>query len=37
MDLEHLLYRFLDPNKVESVSKLGLDGNLSWTGEQIND
>ena len=37
MDLEHLLYHFLNPNKVQSVPKLGLDGNLSWTGEQISD
>jgi hypothetical protein len=37
MDLEHLLYKFLDPNKLQSVTKLGLDGTLSWTGEQIND
>jgi hypothetical protein len=37
IDLEHMLYKFLDPNKLQSVPKLGLDGTLSWTGEQIND
>lgn len=37
MDLEHLLYKFLDPNILQSVPTLGLQGNLSWTGEDIND
>jgi hypothetical protein len=37
MDLEHLLYHFLDPNKLQSVFKVGLNGNLSNTGDQIND
>ena len=37
IDIEHLLYHFLDPKKLQSIFEIGIEGNLSSTGEQIND
>lgn len=37
IDIEHLLCKFMDPNKVELIGKIGIEGNIAPNGVQISD
>ena len=37
IDLEHLLYKFLNPKHVQNVDRIGITGDISKTGETVAD